>query len=168
MNTTKVIFTTSNKLLSRIIRYVTGSEFSHVALLIDKNFILHSSVNQGVRISAGQFQNRTGVNLMSKDDFLDHGNTIVHSIDVTNRMTHRVMDDIIPCVTAKKSIYDTPALIFLGIAMLAHKFLGTPMPRKNYWQSSGAMMCTEFVTQHVFGEVDSLITPQELYEKLKD
>jgi hypothetical protein len=62
--------------------------------------------------------------------------------------------------------YDYPALIHLGIRYYLKAKLGIPIPKVNLWQISGMWTCTEFASKVILGEVDSMITPWQLYIKL--
>ena len=65
------------------------------------------------------------------------------------------------------SLYDFGALFFLGFSFAARKYLKLPLPKSNLWQATGMFLCTEWGSEFIEGEQDSMITPYKLYQKLK-
>jgi hypothetical protein len=60
------------------------------------------------------------------------------------------------------NFYDFGALFYLGLRSL-FPFL----PKANLWQTTGMFLCTEWITEVVDGKENSMITPHQLYLKLK-
>lgn len=143
----KALFTTEDHGIAPLIKWATGEDCSHCALQWD-DLIIHS--------------NWKGVNITTLQEFLKE-NTIVHSVDLPE--DH---DKIVNAITSNIGhLYDTGALLFCGIVLFCRKALGMKnWPKVNLWQSSGMYLCTEFVSQYVYGEADSLITPYKLYERM--
>lgn len=60
-------------------------------------------------------------------------------------------------------MYDFGALFYLALRVLFPW-----LPKKNLWQTSGMFLCTEWVTEVLEGEEDSMITPYKLFLRLKE
>lgn len=143
----EVLFTYSNLIGSKWIREITGEPVSHCAIRCGP-LVLQSSYN--------------GVQLTSYKDFNNH-NEIVYTVPVIS--TNHQFIQIYRKYRGRS--YDYGALFFLAIRYFCAK-IGIKLPYKNLWQDSGCYLCTEFVTSAVLGKADSLITPYQLYLKLKD
>lgn len=138
----EILFTRNDKCGSRLIRKVTGEDVSHVALRIGA-FVIHSKlVNGGVTIDLYSQFNRD------------------------NEIPYRL-----PWVLSSRNLdrknyagryYDVGAILYLGLRRLLPW-----LPKVNLWQSTGMYMCTEFVTDVIDGSEDSMITPYQLYIKLR-
>lgn len=114
----RVMFVTSNSWLSRIIRWVDGGPFSHVAI-IDTNTAVQAVW--------------TGVEEVSRAQFMA-GVTNFHMIDIG------IVDDKKALAFARsqiKSPYD-----FLAISVLVWRRIFGTSPR---WDSSGRFFCDELV-----------------------
>lgn len=143
---TKILFTSTDKGIGPLIRWATGEDCSHCAIQWDE-LVIHS--------------NWKGVNITFLSEFLEE-NTIVHSIEVPedrDKITNAIVNNI-------GKLYDTGALLFCGIVLFCRKALNLDWPKKNLWQSTGMYLCTEFVTEYLEGEQDSMITPHKLYIRL--
>lgn len=144
-----VLFTTSQLPLARLIRWATGEDCSHVAIR-EGNWIYHSNIK--------------GVHVEHLNDFLKK-NKVVHSIPIPVRIGHVHS----AYSKYKGSKYDTAGLLFAGFVLFCRKALNLrSWPKVNLWQSSGMFMCTEFVNLALDREVDSLITPGQLYRRLSN
>jgi hypothetical protein len=64
------------------------------------------------------------------------------------------------------SVYDLPAMLFLGLSLLVRRYLKLPLPKSNLWQSTGMFLCTEWVSVFLSQEENSMLTPWKLREKL--
>ena len=146
----ELLFTTTDKPISRMIRYMTREPVSHVAIRI-ANLVIHSSV--------------TGPELRTYQYFAYHYK-IVHKVTISNRWTPYDITDLFTKYDRK--LYDYWALAYLGLRYAALRFIGLKLPKANLWAVSGMYTCTEFVTKIVFGKEDSLITPYKLYLKVRD
>lgn len=143
----RILFTTSEKRLAKLIRWATGEDCSHCALEWD-GVIVHS--------------NWKGVNVQHKTEFLKE-NRIVHEVEIKedlDKFTNAIVNN-------DGSLYDVGALLFLGIVLLSRKVINSSWPKMNLWQSTGMYLCTELVSQYLYGEADSMITPYKLYLKVK-
>lgn len=138
----QILFTTSDKLMSKWIRKITNEPVSHCAIQVG-NFVIHSSVN--------------GVEILPYDIF-SQKNRIIY------RISKSVLDSRVRTslenTWGKK--YDFGALLYLGLRYLFPRII----PKQNLWQTSSLYLCTEFVSSTVLNESDSLITPYKLYLKL--
>jgi len=142
----KVLFTTSNKIGSRVIRKVTGEPVSHCALQFecgDYRLVIHAGLH--------------GVEIIPLAWFLQT-NQLLYEISIKEDEPRLIDLD----VYVKKS-YDFMAILWLGFC-----FLINCRPSRNNWAVKKAHMCTELVTEILYGEADSVITPYGLYLKLKE
>lgn len=145
--TIRALFTTTSYPASRLIRGLTGEPVSHCALQL------------GEEVVEASF---TGVRARSLSDFLSH-NKLVLSVDLPGETIVRVNGQVL--VTLLRTLgkgYDFGALLFLGAALLLRR----PVSR-NLWASSRLFTCTEFLSLLLFGMADDIITPLELYHKVK-
>lgn len=144
----RLLFTTSDKPMAKLIRWATGEDCSHTAIQWD-DLVVHSNIK--------------GVNIMYLSDFLKE-NRIIHTLPLVENKDK--LTDLI--VRSNTSLYDIGALLFLGVVLFCRKALNiTKWPKMNLWQSSGMYLCTEFVTEYTDGKTDSLITPYKLFKRME-
>lgn len=139
----KILFTTSDKLMSQLICKVTGDPISHCAIQIDE-FVIHSSVH--------------GVEILPYRKFASL-NKIVFAVQTDYPATESLYKSIAEWHGHK---YDVGALVYLG-CRYALPFL---FPKKNLWGASGMFLCTELVQKLVELPNDDMITPYQLYLRL--
>ena len=142
----RLLFTQSDQFGSRFIRSVTGEEVSHVAIQLGR-FVLHSTLDRGVHIvSIRRF-------LATRE--------VIHSIKIDAKFNQ------ILAILAKyeESPYDYGAFLYLGMRILLSK-IGIEIPKANLWGTTGMFLCTEFVTQVLYGEELDYLTPGQLYRRL--
>lgn len=138
----QILFTTSNSLLSRLIRRVTKEPVSHCAIA-HNNWVIHS--------------NLLGVHMELASTFTKHSK-VVHSVQIPENM-----DKLMHVMSQyDQRPYDFGALLYLGL-----RFCMPFLPAKNLWQTTGMFLCTEWVTEFLFGGEDHTITPYQLYLRLK-
>jgi hypothetical protein len=142
----KVLFTRSNNPLSRLICAITGEPLSHVALLPMPECVIHSTL--------------TGVDFTTYARF-----EAAHSYIVDVEIDADYYDILPTIMDASKASYDYKALLFCGVMLLLRRWFPKWVPKQNLWQTTGMYMCTELVTD-ALGEIDSMITPYQLYLKL--
>jgi hypothetical protein len=138
----RILFTKSDMIMSRLIRKVTGESVSH-CVIQHGDYVIHS--------------NLWGVHSQRFDDFLDHS-YIVEQVEIPD-------DDqrlLALFLKRERSGYDFGAMLYLGL-----RCLFPILPKKNLWQSSGMYLCTEWVSEFVDNEADSMITPYGLFLKIK-
>lgn len=143
----RALFTQSDSILSKIIRNETGEDVSHALLEFPDGIILHS--------------NLLGVQLTTREHLLESGGRIVSEIEVPGITEEQLV------AGAEKYVghwYDYLALLWDGIMYLVPKWARRS---KNQWNNPNAFTCTELVTQIIYGEPDSTITPGQLRDKLK-
>lgn len=142
MEPIQIHFTKSRSPLSWLIRKVTKEPVSHCAIQY-KEWIIHSNL-LGVRaLPANKFSNQIQYSVPAEVSL----NGLVEAL-----------------VAHGRASYDFGAILFLFLRLIFPRFV----PKKNLWQSSGMFMCTEWVTQVLGGEADSMITCMKLYKKLSD
>lgn len=137
----RIIFTRSNKIVSRVIRRVTKEPVSHCAIQVD-DWVIHS--------------NFLGVHPQPADSFLKTSE-VVESVEFPTDY-QKIFEQT--CEGWGKR-YDFGAMFYLFARVLIPW-----LPKKNLWQCSGMYICSEWVT-HVLGEGDAMITPHKLYLRLK-
>lgn len=82
--------------------------------------------------------------------------------------TEDELDHVMNIYTEKEwSWYDIGALLFIGLSLLARRFLKIPLPKSNLWNTSGAFICTEWVEKALkdwnYQDDISMYTPQKIY-----
>lgn len=137
-----LLFTTSDLPVSRWIRSITGESVSHCA------------IQYGDCIMESSF---LGVRLRSISDFLRH-NRILYCLQIPDNPSRFV--DVFE--KYQGAGYDFGALLFLFLRYKFPRFIS----KRNLWQCTGMLMCTEFITTYLFDAEDSLITPYKLYLRL--
>ena len=137
-----ILFTTSKYPTSKLIKKITGEKCSHVA--IEKNgIVLHSDF--------------TGLRLEPLRIFKER-NEIIYSIKSPKPVRFSKVIDKYWGIK-----YDFKALLYLGIRYLLPKNWTS---KRNIWQTTGMFLCTEFITDIIDQKEDSLITPEQLYNRL--
>lgn len=143
----RTLFTQSDSLLSKIIRNETKEDVSHALLEFQDGVILHS--------------NLLGVQLTTRAHLLESGGRIMAEIDVPWVTEEQLVSGAEQYVG---SVYDYFALLWDGLMFL----VPTGMRRKkNQWNNPNRFTCTELVTQIIYGQADSTITPGQLRDKLQ-
>lgn len=144
--TVKVLFTSGNSALSKAIKRATGEDCSHVAIQLWNGLVVHS--------------NLLGIHLNSLEYFKKKAQ-IVYEIDMgIDPPKERLAFQKISKYEGQS--YDLLALFWLALLSIY------PFRKNNQWQDSNKFTCTEFVTEVILGQADSLITPYQLYLKLKE
>lgn len=157
-----LLFTKSNKIGSRIIRWGYGGETSHFAIGFDNKIVFHSHFG-GPRIDW-------------QSDFL-RSNKVVYKLEVLAGL--RLEDKVYMRISEKPRFigYDYGALFYSALVQLFRKvFPSSKRPSKNLWSSSVRAVCLEMADylEPLVGRIDNLDTmfPDELYfilsERLKD
>lgn len=142
----QIVFTVGKSLLSRAIQHVLDEPVSHVAIICG-NAVIHS--------------NLLGVHVTDIAKFHKHAAVILRYN--TPDEPQKILDAL---ARTDRSMYDFGALLFLGLAFLARRYLHIPLPKMNLWQATGMYLCTELVTEVTDGEADSLVTPYGLFKRL--
>lgn len=139
-----ILFTTSKYPTSWLIRKLTREDCSHCAIQVGLE-VIHS--------------NFRGCNLATLQDFTSN-NQILHMVYVPTPegLTAQALYN-----DYKGVGYDFGALLYAGLRILC-RFL----PKVNLWQTTGMYLCSELVTRILDGEEDSMITPHNLYLKLRE
>lgn len=113
---------------------------SHVAVLLDNQFVIESTMLSGVRIIPYSAWKKINIELYSVPDI--------------NR-TSEFVEDHLMSIWGKR--YD-----WLGITFFALKLLFKRLPKENKWQNSKTFFCTEFAGR-LSGKNYSSTTPAGLY-----
>lgn len=144
----QVLFTTSDKIVSKIIRNLTREDMSHVVIRVG-NSIIQSSL--------------WGVEIIEYSKFAS-SNTIIQSLDI-NLDPVIVLDNF---TQHQYHWYDWLGLLYLGLRFICLRFFKVKLPKANLWQITGMFTCTELITEILEGEENSEITPYNLFLQLKE
>jgi hypothetical protein len=143
-----LLFTKSKFFFSDLICKVTKEPVSHVSI--------YDPIEQAVYHSSFW-----GVEKVPIKQFLQvQEQCIFHPVDIE---PYRVQEKF---SNYRRSNYDIGGLLFLGLSLLARRYLKLPLPKSNLWQATGMFMCTEWVTEVVSDKEQSLVTPWGLYQEL--
>lgn len=144
----QLYFTKSNKIGSKIIRWVTGEPCSHVAIQINDYFVAHMTLG--------------GFRIEHIEQFSEHL-TIVSRIALD--YPHEILMQQLGAYRSPG--YDFKAILWLGCALLMRRLTGYRFNiKRNPWQDPHRFDCTEFATWLLDKRSDSVITPWGLYIKL--
>jgi hypothetical protein len=151
----KLLFSYNNrKIGSRFIRWVLREPVSHVAIQFSSGLIIHSTFS--------------GVGLEWSSNFRAE-NDIPYEYDA---IIPPSPEDEMAWVTSLLDIYmgqsyDYKAFIYFGWRALLLRLLGLPMPGRNHWNANGRYLCTELASTVMGREMDPMISPYQLYIKLR-
>jgi hypothetical protein len=155
----KIVFTASDKILSKVIRWGLDEPCSHVVLVFDNEIAFHS--------------NLSGAHVDWWNGMKNHLR-VVDEIDLPMSLEEEesVYQGILK--SAYGHSYDYLGFMFFVFRGLMYKFLKVPFPEDNKWKTSGADLCVE-VLQYLpqrLGIVTpkniSIISPHKLCLNLKE
>lgn len=162
----KIVFVKSHLLGSRLIRWFTGENVSHVAVVFDgMDTVVHSY--------------GFGVAEMSLYDFAKRYE-VVHTIPVGVSLRDEVAIHELVAVYSQEARYDFLALLYFGWRAILNKFLALPYPERNRLEDPQKFMCTEavYLTLEAYTVVMghlvlprraiSMMTPKMLYHELRE
>lgn len=156
----KILFTKSNNIVSKIIRYVLNEPVSHVVLQFENGMIIHSDF--------------LGVSIQWQKEYFSRKikNEALYSIEYNCEVSDEELIKIIMDSVASKP-YDFKAVSYFTLCSLLHKFTGIRITR-NEWNNKNEYICTEMVEllpgkiQSVLKNVDlSITSPYRLYKILE-
>lgn len=150
-------FSTTDKLLSRIIRKLTKSRVSHSFIMFDwlgKKWVLEAGFN--------------GVGILPLERFLADGNIIVEVVD----LPHVELEDLIPAMEDMGERYDFGGLLG-GIVPLIGKWFKQKW--HNPFNDTKALFCSEFIVywlqdlafEPAYNLVPEDVSPEELLKLLE-
>lgn len=146
----QILFVRSNKIGSRLIRWMTGEPCSHVAMRIGDNLVIHSKFS-GVDIDLWS----TFIKEYKLVHVLEPLESAVSEQEVIERLS----------LDLEGAQYDYMGILYFGIHLLFKK-MGISIGKKNAWAKTSNYMCTELVGELVDEKDNSLLTPEELKDKL--
>lgn len=150
----KIIFTKNKKLGSKFIRWGLEEPVSHVAILFDNGFILHSHIN--------------GVEPVWGKTFLE-SNEVVFSLSYRKQKSlnreMKLMGELLN--KYDKAEYDLGSLAYFVWRGFLRKFFNKPLPEENKWNNKKAFLCSGWATVLIKNKENDMITPYELYQRLK-
>lgn len=149
-----LLFTSSNKIGSRLIRLATGEAVSHAAVLMPDGSVAHMAF--------------TGLKQQSISAFLKENNIVARV--AVNTDPSVAVARLVAFRQQHSRLYDYSALLYLGIMLLYHRLTGIPhhLIYRNRWQKKSMDMCTEFACWMLGREVNSVITPGQLLKELRE
>ena len=134
MTTVHYLFSTSNLIGSKIIRWGTKhlepeikNTPSHVAILVNEKWVFESTLESGVK-------------RISYDKWKEKNKEVGKYKCQTKRELSEVID-YFRSVNGKK--YDYFALIYFSIYVGLNKFFGIKIPKKNKWNRKNSYFCSE-------------------------
>jgi hypothetical protein len=144
-----IMFTKSKKVGSRVIRWITGEDISHVALLLNAGVVVHAKF--------------TGVDIDSLEHFLKE-NTVVRRYSYTGSDAINIEKR---AMSLEGSSYDKLAFFGMGFYMLMMKYIGWSIPAFSHWAERGQFICTEFIDT-IIGEKEcnKHLSPMQLEQQI--
>jgi hypothetical protein len=143
----EIIFTKQKSIISRLIRRITGEPVSHTAFIYMQN-VYHAN-HKGACISTlKKFQETSEV---------------VYRVTLPAKYNLHFHYEF---AKMEGSTYDLPAAIYAGWRVMLNRYFGIKMPGMNKFNFKNAYLCTELAQKILKIEVDSMITPYGLYQKV--
>ena len=129
-----LLWTTSERWASRVIRWASYSEFSHFAVSFDED-----ENGAGIVFHSGP----CGTELVYMRDFLKT-NRVVHALELLDDLPLEREEKIYKAILATEAgrDYDYAALAWWAWRALLRRTVGTPIPPVNAWQSNARRLCT--------------------------
>lgn len=137
--------------MSHLIRFATGEKVSHVAIEFSDGVYAHS--------------NLLGVRFDAKEQFEQDSEVIAFCQFPTDTTTEKLLRNTVHAYQG--SGYDILGALYLLPILCLRTYFGIKLSGSNRWANKKLFLCTEFVSQVILGEQDSLITPARLYYKLR-
>ncbi len=143
----RILFTFGHNPVSALIRDVTGEPVSHVAIQTGER-VIHS--------------NFLGLQIEDQDDFYTMSKLFDYvEVEVDEAKFYERLAEL--KVTYRG--YDFKALLYLGMRFILPR---SWTPKVNIWQVTNQYICTELVSYLLDGKADSMISPYQMYLKLKE
>jgi hypothetical protein len=148
------LFTKSNKIGSRLIRWATNGRTSHFSIGFDtdtdgRGLIIHSHFR--------------GVHLDWFNSFIDK-NEVVMKLRLRSKIPLKIEDrlfqHLLTASYGKK--YDIGAFLFFALDILKHKIFRLPRSSKNLWQSRNQYLCVEIYK--ILSDAEPSIFPKPLID----
>lgn len=148
----KILFTTTESLFSKLIQRVTGEDVSHVAIEFPECGVVVHSDSRGTRISSSTHFHNT--------------RKVVYSVESESL---KFQSDYVQDILAEyeDSGYDYGAFMFLGISLILRKYFKIPLRKSNLWQTTGMFLCVGLGAKIIYGKENDMMTPKQLYYKLR-
>lgn len=130
----KLLWTTSDRLLSRVIRWATNSPCSHFAICFDED-----DEGNGLVFHSGP----RGTEILWLWEFLQ-SHRVVWALETWEPLPLEKEERIYKSILKSESglAYDYAALLWWGWRALLKKFFWVPLPETNAWQSGARRLCT--------------------------
>lgn len=142
----RLLWTKSNKPLSKLIRWCFNEPCSHFAISFDDRFVFHTDL--------------LGSTPTFFHWFMD-SHVLVHALEFhPGTETEDLVWDLIVARFDRKKSYDFGAFLYFALCAISHKMFKTKMPTKNIWGSSTSYLCEE--TSIVLYPIPQIIIPKNL------
>ena len=151
--TLSLLFSHNDKIGSKLISWLCSHRDlirtsarapSHVAILVNDRWVFESTLEGGVHVSS--IEKWSSIN------------SITHTYKM-GVIEYEKLADIIRSIKGKR--YDYKGALFLGLSLLLNKFLGIPLPSKNYLEDHDRFFCTE-VLEKLIGKDLSMRCPADI------
>ena len=144
----QLLFTKSDRVGSKIIRWGLDEPVSHVGVCHD-GIVLHSEMK--------------GVDLDTEDTFLKN-RTIIYIVELPEL---DIKDFLRVANAYENASYDFLALLSFGFYALRRKWFSTPFPKKNMLSTKGNFLCTEVASMLLWNTENAILTPYQLYKQIR-
>lgn len=137
----------SNKIGSRLIRWCTGEDWSHIGLTFDEQTVYHSDASGCKKETAEDYFKGSEVSWVRLP---------LTRADFTSAQWRA------EAAVKRRTKYDLLGVVGFGLILLLNKRLGIPLPRPIF--NPKWMFCSEFVEYVMFNQ-NTTLTPHEVYDK---
>lgn len=126
----RLIFTTSDRILSKLIRWTFQEDVSHCGILFDKKLVFHSSLF-GVEIQ--------GIYAFQKISRIVHYVDVPLSLEAEEGIYQRLLEHY------EGQSYDYRAFGYFAWRAFLYRIFGRPFPERNAWQRPQDFLCDGFL-----------------------
>jgi hypothetical protein len=129
-----LLWTTSDRLASRVIRWASYSEFSHFAICFDWD-----DQGNGIVFHSGP----RGTEIVWLRQFLSE-HRIIHALEFWEPLTLEREEKVYKAIlkTEAGRAYDFQALAWWVLRAMLRRAVGLPLPQVNQWQDGARRLCT--------------------------
>jgi len=126
----RLVFTTSDRILSKLIRWTFQEDVSHCGILFDEKLVFHSSLF-GVEIQ--------GIYAFQKISRIMHIIDIPLPLNAEEAIYQRLLEKY------EGESYDYRAFAYFVWCAFLYRIFGWPFPDKNVWQRPEDFLCDGFL-----------------------
>ena len=142
--------------MSSVIRWALGSSCSHIAILFDDKWVIHSSV--------------LGVETNWYNTFMKHHSVVLwRSYDLSLEEEEAIYRDILD--KYDDFSYDWSGAAYFGFRALLNKLFKIPLPKSNPSKSKSGLLCVTLIeklpSRFLKRSLDfSIVAPEQIFEVL--